>query len=497
MPERFWVGGSGTWNATNTTNWSDVTGGTGGQTVPTSADNVYFDANSGTAATVVEVNRPGGVPCLNLDTTGFLGTLGTLITQASNRRINISGDCTLGNTGVFVSNLLPSVYFQGAAGVTQNITCNGQNFGNFVFNGTATTTYKFLDDFFAVDNANASNFLLQGILDANNKNVTIENLILGEPAAPLGLTRTVLMGSGLWTLTGGKNPPASNPVWDARDNANLTITKSTANILLYETAGVNRFFHTGGFAYNKLTIGAVGGAYGTTSIIGGGSFTEIASVKEAPSALVFSSGQTTTVTKFSACGSYNNSDWGGTLINSIDDTQTTGIITSNTNATFPTSGTVKIGNEIISFTGHTNAGGGTTLSGVTRGANGTTATAHTAGDDVYCAYYFSVTADAAPTQATINTSTPSGVFYVGSNSINNGNNTGVTFSSGYILDYMVIANLLVSTTRSVVPTVGYSGVANQIQTTPGNALGVVGNANNGLGNDVGGSGEVDLYTGVS
>jgi len=40
-------------------------------------------------------------------------------------------------------------------------------------------------------------------------------------------------------------------------------------------------------------------------------------------------------------------------------------------------------------------------------------------------------------------------------------------------------------------------VSNQIQTTPGNALGVVGNANNGLGDDVGGSGLVDIYTGVS
>ena len=40
-------------------------------------------------------------------------------------------------------------------------------------------------------------------------------------------------------------------------------------------------------------------------------------------------------------------------------------------------------------------------------------------------------------------------------------------------------------------------VSNQIQTTPGNASSVVGNTNNGLGNDVAGSGVVDVYTGVS
>lgn len=44
--------------------------------------------------------------------------------------------------------------------------------------------------------------------------------------------------------------------------------------------------------------------------------------------------------------------------------------------------------------------------------------------------------------------------------------------------------------------IGYSGVVNQIQTTPGNASGVVGNANNGSGDDVAGSGVVDVYTGV-
>lgn len=42
--------------------------------------------------------------------------------------------------------------------------------------------------------------------------------------------------------------------------------------------------------------------------------------------------------------------------------------------------------------------------------------------------------------------------------------------------------------------VGYSGVANQAPTTPGCALGVVADANNGYGDDVGGSGVVDTYS---
>ena len=52
MASRFWVGGSGNWDASTTTNWSATSGGAGGASVPTSADSVTFDGNSGTAATV-------------------------------------------------------------------------------------------------------------------------------------------------------------------------------------------------------------------------------------------------------------------------------------------------------------------------------------------------------------------------------------------------------------------------------------------------------------
>lgn len=52
MATYYWVGGSGTWDNTSNTNWSLSSGGAGGAGVPNAADNVNFDANSGTAATV-------------------------------------------------------------------------------------------------------------------------------------------------------------------------------------------------------------------------------------------------------------------------------------------------------------------------------------------------------------------------------------------------------------------------------------------------------------
>ena len=46
MANRYWVGNNGTWNASSTTNWSSSSGGAGGASVPTTSDDVIFDANS-------------------------------------------------------------------------------------------------------------------------------------------------------------------------------------------------------------------------------------------------------------------------------------------------------------------------------------------------------------------------------------------------------------------------------------------------------------------
>jgi len=76
--------------------------------------------------------------------------------------------------------------------------------------------------------------------------------------------------------------------------------------------------------------------------------------------------------------------WGGQQAGQFTSTLSSGINTSITSLTmassssFPSSGTVIIGTELITYTG--NSGG--TLSGLTRGANGTTAATHSSGATV-------------------------------------------------------------------------------------------------------------------
>lgn len=42
MPNRYWVGGAGTWDASSTTHWSASSGGASGASVPTSSDSVFL-----------------------------------------------------------------------------------------------------------------------------------------------------------------------------------------------------------------------------------------------------------------------------------------------------------------------------------------------------------------------------------------------------------------------------------------------------------------------
>jgi hypothetical protein len=47
MATYFWVGGTGTWDGSSTSNWSATSGGAGGSGPPNASDTVNFDSNSG------------------------------------------------------------------------------------------------------------------------------------------------------------------------------------------------------------------------------------------------------------------------------------------------------------------------------------------------------------------------------------------------------------------------------------------------------------------
>jgi len=91
MANRYWVGGTETWNATVGTKWALTSGGVGGQAVPTSSDDVFIDNFSGASV----ITAGAALNCLSLnfaDGTGgaFVGTF-----AGAAQAINIYGSLKL------------------------------------------------------------------------------------------------------------------------------------------------------------------------------------------------------------------------------------------------------------------------------------------------------------------------------------------------------------------------------------------------------------------
>jgi fibronectin-binding autotransporter adhesin len=70
MADRYWVGGTGSWNST--AKWSTTSGGASGASVPTATDNAIFDANSATSNAYV-VTIQASQTCADLTYTPFAG----------------------------------------------------------------------------------------------------------------------------------------------------------------------------------------------------------------------------------------------------------------------------------------------------------------------------------------------------------------------------------------------------------------------------------------
>ena len=112
MADRYWVGGSGAWSSVSTTNWSATSGGSGGASVPTSNDNVFFDQ----AGTYTVTSTSGNVFCL--DITVSAGS----VTLSGNVGIYVSGSLS------FISGTVSSgsgFFAFGGYGLGKTITTNG------------------------------------------------------------------------------------------------------------------------------------------------------------------------------------------------------------------------------------------------------------------------------------------------------------------------------------------------------------------------------------
>lgn len=169
MATRYWVGGSGIWDATSTLHWSMVSGGGSGATAPSANDDVIFNASSGGGTITISA-----ATCLSFNASGFTGTF---TNNGAYKYISVkAGNVTLGGTftpakvgidhntgttsGSFTANLAskPVYYSFISSNKTASITVSGTNMSG------ATDAYTAI----AVQQANIATFSDATIAVPNN-----------------------------------------------------------------------------------------------------------------------------------------------------------------------------------------------------------------------------------------------------------------------------------------------------------------------------------------
>ncbi len=282
MANRYWVGGTDNWNATAGTKWALTSGGSGGQAVPTSSDDVFFDAGSG-AVTVTTLTT--SLVCNNLNFTGFTGTF----TGSSSTTIAVSSSLTFGST-MTNSSVTALNFVSTSTGNT--ITCNGIHLNSTVsFNGVGGE-WTLQDTFVNVRGVN----LVKGTLNDGGNNITAVFVSISGSN-----TRTLTMGSGTWTLTGSGADTLGGPIWDSTTTTNLTFTAGTSTIKLTNTTNNSATFSGGGLTYNNVWFSR-GASTSSITIAGSNTFNNFKDDGTAAHTIKFTDGTTQTLTTFTVNG---------------------------------------------------------------------------------------------------------------------------------------------------------------------------------------------------
>jgi len=300
MANRYWVGGTGTWNTTSTANWSASSGGTGGASIPTANDSVFFNQ-----AGTYTVTMTNALTCLDITTSTGTVTFAT----GTNPSLTVSGSMTLSAGTIW--NSTGAITFN--ATTSKTITTNGTLLPlNITFNGAGGS--------WTLGSAFSTNSGALTTLTAGTLNLSGFTFTTGLFSSSNTNTRAINFSTG---------------------NIALTTTTSGVNALLMTTATNFTVSGSGGFTTDANVIRIY--TFGTT----GGSITN------SPN-LTFSSGTAIPVlttgswfntlnfgtTAFTLAATSLNLESltlssGGTFTNLTVTLVDTGTITSNTNSTLP------------------------------------------------------------------------------------------------------------------------------------------------------------------
>jgi hypothetical protein len=228
----YWVGGTGNWSST--TKWSTSSGGGSGAAVPTSLDNVIFDAASNATAYTATIDATSR--CNQLTIAG--PTTGN-VTLAGSSTLICHGNITLPATGL-TRTYTGAITLSGSA-TGRTLTTNGVALAsNITINGVGSEWA--LASAFDIGNG-ADFFITNGSIACGVYNFTARSI-----SSDNGNSRTINFGSGTISLSG--NTPINLGTTET-SRAPLTVTAGTAQINFTSTtptlSGNNQTFQNVAF----------------------------------------------------------------------------------------------------------------------------------------------------------------------------------------------------------------------------------------------------------
>ena len=179
MANRYWVGGTASWDGTAGTKWSDTSGGAGGQSVPTSTDDVFFDGSSGTGTVTIATDN---TDAKSINCTGFTGTI------TGTADITVAGGITLVSGQTYTHTGIVTVTG------TATITTASKTFSALTVNGSGITVT--LGD--ALNTSTRNLIVTNGTFDTSvsNYSVTAGTVTLAGSSATINLNGSTITISG-------------------------------------------------------------------------------------------------------------------------------------------------------------------------------------------------------------------------------------------------------------------------------------------------------------
>jgi len=261
MAARFWVGGSGTWDNSSTSNWSATSGGAPGASVPNASDTVTFDSNSGTAATVTVA-----ATAVSLNTT--VNKSDIILSLSGSPTLVVSTQTLTLTTGTVVLN---SYTLTIGRFLSQNTNVRTVDFGtgNITLTGSATTIWATIIAtnliFLGTPIVNATHSGASGTrvingssTSASTSNIASFNISAGTDTVTVANSFNNINFTG---FSGTLNNSARTIYGNLTISSGMALTAGTSDTTFAATSGTQQITTNSKTLDFPLTFNGIGGAF--------------------------------------------------------------------------------------------------------------------------------------------------------------------------------------------------------------------------------------------